>query len=116
MDLTLPRFSIETRVDLAGLLSDMGMGDAFNPAVADLSGITGNRGLILSKVIHQANIDVTEEGTIAAAVTITTGAGAAAPPTKVQFHVDKPFIYLITDTTTGAILFMGRVDDPSIVR
>ena len=116
VDLTFPRFSIESRIDLASVLKIMGMAAPFDTSKADLSGITGDRSLALDKVIHVANIDVTEEGTTASAVTITTGAGAAAPPTKVTLRVDKPFLYLITDTATGAVLFMGRVDDPSITR
>jgi serpin B len=68
-------------------------------------------------VIHEANIDVVEEGTTASAVTVASGeataAGPGPTPPHVQLHVDKPFLYFIRETTTGAILFMGRVDDPS---
>jgi serpin B len=73
-------------------------------------------GLKIDKVIHQANIDVVEDGTTAAAVTVVVGAAAGAAPAEpphVQFHVDKPFLYLIRDSASGAVLFMGRVDDPS---
>ena len=70
----------------------------------------------MSGVIHQANIDVVEEGTTAAAVTVITGATAGPggdDTPKAMLHVDKPFIYVIRDGS-GAILFMGRVDDPSL--
>jgi serpin B len=65
-------------------------------------------------VIHQANIDVVEQGTTAAAVTAVVMEAGSAPAQleRVQFHVDKPFLYLIRDTGSGAVLFMGRVNDP----
>jgi len=117
-DLTLPRFSAESRTDLASALTAMGMPTAFNPDKADLSGITTDQKLSIDKVIHQANIDVVEQGTTASAVTVvlvgTTGGGPEpTPPPPVKFHVDKPFLYFIREGGTGAVLFMGRIDDPS---
>jgi serpin B len=111
--LTLPKFSAESRFDLAKVLQAMGMKAVFTSA-ADLSGITTDEQLALYKVIHQANIDVVEEGTTASAVTVALGWATGGPdtPPKVQFHVDKPFLYLIRDNS-GAVLFMGRIDDPS---
>lgn len=118
VDLTLPRFSAETRINLASLLAAMGMPTAFDPARADLSGITQDEQLYIAKVIHQANIDVVEQGTTAAAVTVvmvaTTGGGdEPTPPPHVTFHVDKPFLYFIRDVRSGAVLFMGRIDNPA---
>jgi serpin B len=116
VDLSLPKFSAETRTDLAAILAAMGMPTAFGDA--DLSGVTTDEKLQLAKVIHQANIDVVEEGVTAAAVTVVTGratSGGEVPP-RVTLHVDKPFLYFIRETTTGTILFMGRIDDPSITR
>jgi serpin B len=119
VDLTLPRFSAETRTDLAAVLSAMGMPTAFTNH-ADLSGITLDEPLAIDKVIHQANIDVDEYGTMASAVTVTTGkataGGPRTSPPHVQFHVDRPFLYFIHDASTGAVLFMGRIDDPSVPR
>jgi serpin B len=121
VDFTLPRFSIDTRFDLTKALTDMGMPTVFSDS-ADLSGVAplgplNPQGLRLDKVIHQANIDVVEEGTTAAAVTVAIGAtggpGDQTPPPHAQFHVDKPFLYLIRDIESGAVLFLGRVDDPS---
>jgi serpin B len=114
VDLTLPKFSAETRVDLADLLAAMGMPTVFTGA-ADLSGITTDEPLALAKVIHQANIDVVEEGTTASAVTVDLGLATVGgePPAKATLHVDKPFLYFIRDRSSGAILFMGRIDDPS---
>jgi serpin B len=120
VDFTLPKFSVDTRVELADTLIAMGMPTVFSDG-ADLSGMAAPGpldpdGLKIDKVIHQANIDVVEDGTTAAAVTVVVGAAAGAapaPPPHVQFHVDKPFLYLIRDSASGAVLFMGRVDDPS---
>jgi serpin B len=116
VDLTLPRFSIDSRFELSDLLSAMGMPTAFTPQ-ADLSGITSETRLMLKKVVHEANIDVVEDGTTAAAVTVVVGAttGGGEPPTwpKAQMHVDRPFLYFVRDTMSRAILFMGVVDDPS---
>jgi serpin B len=117
VDLTLPRFSAETRVDLASMLAAMGMPTLFDRNGADLSGITTVERLYVAKVIHQANIDVVEQGVTAAAVTpVSIRAGSAGPvatPRHVQFHVDKPFLYFIREESTGAVLFMGRIGDPS---
>jgi serpin B len=117
VDLTLPRFSVETRTDLASTLAAMGMPALFDQGAADLSGITTDEKLYIAKVIHQANIDVVEQGTTAAAVTVavgmaTTGGGESLPQ-PVQFHVDRPFLYFIQEQSTGTVLFMGRVVDPS---
>ena len=96
----------------------MGMRTAFDQQAADFSGITEDERLYIGSVIHEANIDVVEEGTTASAVTValekgTMGdPGPITPPPHVVFHVNKPFLYFIKDST-GAILFMGRIDDPS---
>ena len=112
VDLTLPRFSTESRVDLANVLAAMGMPTAFGNA--DLSGITLDEPLTIDHVIHQANIVVGEDGVIASAVTVVTGKSTVGPPpSPVTFHIDKPFLYFIQERSTGAILFMGRIDDPS---
>jgi serpin B len=116
VDLTLPRFSIDSHFELSDALKAMGMPTLFSDA-ADLSGITTAEPLMVGEVVHEANIDVVESGTTAAAVTVvvgvTMGGGPQDPPTKVQFHVNKPFLYFIRDYSDGAVLFMGRVNDPS---
>ncbi len=118
--LWLPKFSVDTRFELSDTLQSMGMNALFSPVAADLTGITTDpiaSPLYIQHVIHQANIDVNEDGVIAAAVTIEVGgkgsAGGDTPPPKVDFHVDKPFIYLIREKVSGTILFMGRVNDPT---
>ena len=114
VDMTLPKFSADSRFELATILQKMGMASAFDPTTADLSGITTDQRLWVDKVVHEANIDVDENGTTAAAVTVVSGRGGAGePPPSTTFHIDKPFLYLIQENTTGAVLFMGRIDDPS---
>ncbi len=117
--LFMPRFGIDTRADLGPVLSAMGMRAAFDPAAADFSGISTRDPLFISSVIHQANIDVDEQGTEAAAATAigfdTTGGCAIPQPVKtVTLRLDRPFLFVVRDVATGAILFMGRVLDPSV--
>jgi serpin B len=114
VDLTLPRFKIETKSDLSSVLSSMGMPLAFDADKADFSGMTTQERLFISKVIHQANISVDENGTEASAATAVVMAAASAQPTQpVTVKVNKPFLFAVRDTGTGAILFLGRVTDPT---
>ena len=97
-------------------LSEMGMKKAFT-SNANFSGMGGEPGeLALSDVIHKAFVDVNEEGTEAAAATAVILATPAAvhiePPTPV-FRADHPFVFLIRDTRSGSILFLGRIVDPA---
>ncbi|MCJ7571450.1 MAG: serpin family protein [Candidatus Thermoplasmatota archaeon] len=110
--LQIPKFKLETEYNLNDILSDMGMTDAFSPGVANFSGMDGTNDLFISKVLHKAFIDVNEEGTEAAAATaIIIGVTAIQEPTT--FIADHPFIFLIQQKETGAILFMGKVMNPS---
>jgi len=113
--LTLPKFSIETKAQLGDTLATLGMPTAFSDA-ADFSGITTAEQLLISEVIHQANIDVDEKGTEAAAATAVVMRAGSAPAEPVTLRVDRPFLFALRDVPTGAILFLGRVADPSITR
>lgn len=117
VELQLPRWDIETSAELADLLTEMGMPTAFTDA-ADFSGISREAALAISAVVHQANITVDENGTEAAAATaVIVGETSAPDPTDVvELHVDRPFLFALRDTTTGAITFLGRVADPSAAR
>ena len=112
VDVYLPRFKLETKYGLGETFKDLGMRQAFDPGQADFSGMTGWRDLFISSIIHQAFVEVNEEGTEAAAATgvIVT---LTAMPTKKIFMADHPFIFIIMDRTTGAILFLGRVANPA---
>jgi serpin B len=112
--LALPKFGIETKTDLASTLAALGMPSAFDDR-ADFSGITTAEQLEISDVIHQANIDVDEKGTEAAATAVVMRA-TAMPAEPVTLRVDRPFLFALRDVPTGSILFLGRVGDPSIAR
>jgi serpin B len=109
--LRMPKFEYESRINLAGTLSEMGMPDAFIPDVADFSGMDGSLNLFISKVIHQASITLDEAGTEAAAATaVVMTYGSVTDPLKIT--IDRPFIYMIRDNLTGTILFLGRIKNP----
>ena len=111
---SLPKLQLRTSISLGDALNAMGMRLAFSPGEADLSGIAGQPGdLFIKAVIHQAYIRVDEAGTEAAAATAAVVAATSAQlPPPISFNVDRPFIFLIRDTETGAILFLGSVSDP----
>jgi serine protease inhibitor len=108
----LPKFKYGFKSLLNDPLIDLGLGIAFND-MADFTRITPPGGIYISRVIHQTFIDVKEEGTEAAAATIVemieTSAGGGGP---VYFTVDRPFLYVIKENSTGALLFMGKVAKP----
>ncbi|HEY9151997.1 MAG TPA: serpin family protein [Anaerolineales bacterium] len=112
--LGLPKFTFTTDFSLSSQLKSLGMTDAFDGNKADFSGMTGNRDLFISDVIHKAFVAVDEKGTEAAAATAVIMVGMSAPvQQKVHLVVDHPFIFVIRDLTSGQILFIGRVLNPS---
>jgi serpin B len=111
--LAFPKFGTETKVDLATVLAALGMPDAFDPDRADFSGITTQERLYISAVIHQANIDVDEKGTEAAAATAVVMRATAMPADHVTFNVDHPFVFALRDVETGAIVFLGQITTPA---
>lgn len=115
--LRLPKFKVETEVSLAAPFKGLGMKQAFSGEKADFAGMLGKDkapGTIwIHDILHKAVIDVTETGTEAAAATgVIMATRAARPSEPVELNVDRPFLYLLTDRQTNAILFMGRVLDP----
>ena len=111
VDVFLPRFTLEESYDMEELLQELGMTDAFAEAQADFSGMSSRRGLHLSKVVHKSFMEVTEEGTEAAAA---TGAVVMMRSLSVvpRFCADRPFLFFIQHGKTGAILFCGRFCSP----
>ena len=115
VDIEFPKFKYEYEIKLNDVLSDMGMEVAFLPLDADFSGINKNRDLYIDYVKHKSFIEVNEEGTEAAAVTIVAIADYAADPeSSISFNVNRPFLFAITEKSTGAILFIGTVKNPQL--
>jgi serpin B len=112
VDLSMPKFQSESRFGLGEILAGLGMPDAFDAQKADFSGMTGKPDLMISSVLHQATIDVNEEGTEAAAATAVAMSVTSMPGQSYTIRLDKPFIYVIYETTTNTITFMGRVVNP----
>jgi serpin B len=112
----LPRFKLEWGEELSGRLRSLGVQDAFDPMAADFSGMNGTGNLFVRTVRHRAFVEVNEEGTEAAGATVLempkSAPGEGAPRLPPVFRADHPFVFLIRDLRTGAILFLGRVADP----
>jgi serpin B len=109
--LTMPKFEFDSDFSLKDALTAMGMPAAFS-AEANFSGMTGDRALSIAEVIHKAFVSVDEEGTEAAAATAVVMLESAMPGQPVEVTIDHPFMFLIRDIETGALLFVGRVVDP----
>jgi serpin B len=116
VDVFLPRFTMSTEYQLPGVLGKMGMKKAFLLASADFSGMTETREpLALDQILHKTFLKIDEEGTEAVAVTVVGGMGGMTPVKKTPiFRADHPFLFMIRDTRTGCILFMGRVMNPPV--
>lgn len=114
VDVYLPRFKFESKYFMVKTLKGMGMNAAFSDD-ADFSGMTGAKDLCISDVIHQAFVDVNEEGTEAAAATgvIVRKITCIRPNLIKIFRADHPFSFLIQQNSTRNILFMGRVNNPT---
>lgn len=112
INLSMPKFKTESSFGLADTLKQLGMKSAFDKDSADFSGITGNKDLYISGVVHKAFIDVNEEGTEAAAATAAMMNTTSLPAESYELVFDHPFIYVIYDQMTGTIVFMGRVVAP----
>ncbi len=112
--LGFPRFEYRTQASLKDALKEMGMPIAFEGGLADFSAMSPDgKNLFIQDVVHEAFIAVDEDGTEAAAATAVVVGRTSAPQDTVELTVDRPFLYAIRDNETGAILFLGRVVDPS---
>ncbi|NXV90279.1 A1AT2 antiproteinase, partial [Calonectris borealis] len=111
--LDLPKFSISGSYDVMSLFQKMGVTEVFSDQ-ADLSGVADKTHLKVSKAIHKAVVDVSENGTEAAAVTVIEIIPMSAefpPPPHIRFN--RPFLMIIVDKTTHSILFMGKIVNPA---
>ncbi|XP_068227034.1 leukocyte elastase inhibitor-like [Palaemon carinicauda] len=112
VEVTLPRFKLTTRLEgeLKSALATLGIRDLFDPVFGNLTGFSHSKTLYADKAIHEAVVEVSEEGTVAAAASgiLVTRFGGNI----VQFSVNRPFIFLITDKITGVTLFAGKLVHP----
>ena len=111
LDLRLPRFRMEERYNLSTALRALGMGKAFNPSIQHFPRLAKGE-LGIGEVLQSVFISVDEGGTEAAAATIATIIAEEELPPSLRpypFHVNRPFLFLIKENKTGAILFMGQV-------
>jgi serpin B len=113
VSLTLPKFKFRTQAGLRDALVALGMKTAFDSSAADFSGMTKQERLNIDDVIHEAYIAVDEEGTEAAAATAVIMRASGMPMQPVELTIDRPFLFALRDVETGAVLFLGRVTDPT---
>ena len=110
VDLKLPRFTTEMKLSLKDIIAKLGAPSMFDASRSDFSSFASGN-VYVSEMLQKAKIEVSEEGTKAAAVTMGMGKLTSIrpdEPRRVDFHCDHPFIYMIQDNYTGAILFMGQ--------
>jgi serpin B len=112
VDLYLPKFTLDFSKSLKSDLAALGMGIVFDPVRADLSRVSQGGGIYVSDVIHKTYVDVNEEGTEAAAVTVITVVTTVMIENPVM-RIDHPFIFAIREHQSGTILFIGKVDSPA---
>ena len=110
--LGMPKYEIRSSFGLVPALADLGMSTAFG-SEADFSGIDGTRDLYISDVVHQAFVAVDEAGTEAAAATAVIIGVTSMPVAPFELTLDRPFVFLLRDVQTGAILFAGRLVNPA---
>jgi serpin B len=111
VELGLPRFTTRFGASLPSPLTALGMGIAFNPALADFSALAPDT--YVSDIEHQTVVEVDESGTVAAGATTITVAPTVAGLPPAQFLIDQPFFYAIRDDQTGALLFIGTMENPT---
>jgi len=106
----VPKFVLDSRLDLVSVLDSLGVGELFSPQRCDLSGATNHdSGLWVSAVTHHGVVDVNERGTLAAAA---TGIQIDMTSLPGEFRANRPFLFFIRDDRTGTVLFLGRLSDP----
>ncbi|XP_077290324.1 uncharacterized protein LOC143914106 [Arctopsyche grandis] len=109
LEVYMPRFKISSDLSMKKILQGMGIVTAFDPVLANFSGIASNKELYLSKVSHKAFIDVTEDGTVASAATIGMLVDRITPG---KLKLDRPFMFMIVEKSTNSIVFSGTYRKP----
>lgn len=112
VDLYIPKFKLAYEKSLNDILIALGMGTAFDPLQADFTKMYKGGGIVISEVKHKTFVEVNEEGTEAAAVTSVEFEYASAPLPKLM-KVNRPFLFVIRENSSGTILFIGKIMDPS---
>jgi len=112
VELIMPKFKIEYKALLNDALSNMGMEIAFTDRADFTRLFVEKYGLMISRVIHKAVIEVNEEGTEAAAVTGVEESLTSLPPEKLMLTLNRPFLFFIREKHSGSILFAGKLLDP----
>ncbi len=110
--LELPKFKLEYKLIMNQVLKNLGMGVAFVPGQADFSRIVDDIELFISKVLHKTFVQVDEEGTEAAAVTVVEISFTSIKPNGNLMRVDRPFMFVLRERQSGTILFMGKILNP----
>jgi len=113
VEVGLPKFRVEQKVELRKALTALGMKSAFDMAMADFSGMREHDSLFIGDVIHKAVVETDEQGTVAAAATADIIYEGEAPHFRF-FRADHPFIFIIQERESGSILFIGRVENPAL--
>merc|ERR1719495_976998 len=114
VELSLPKFKLESQHDLNEPLQSLGMKDMFDSTKADFSVMTGGpKSLYVSEVVQKAFIEVNEDGAEAAAATAGIMMMRSMPMPPEEFRADRPFLFFLRDKLTGMLLFQGRLSDPS---
>lgn len=111
VELKLPKFSFEKRYEFVPILERMGVGDLFQ-STANLDGFSDSHKILLDDAVHKAKIDVDESGSTAAAATVLFSFRSSRPLDPLQFHCNHPFLFLIYDHRSRAILFSGIYRGP----
>ncbi len=113
IELHLPKFHFTSEFELSSALHSLGMKAAFDAGQADFSDMDGTRDLYIGRVLHKAFVAVDEKGTEAAAATAVVMRVTAALPSGIVVTVDRPFLLVIRDLSSGQILFLGQVLNPA---
>ena len=113
VNLSVPKFDVNSKIDLSDSLKKLGVTDVFSPKSADFSPLAQNsKGIAITQATHGSRVRIDEEGCEAVAYTVMLGAGSAPPPPEIiDFKLDRPFIFVIT-SEQGLPLFVGIVNQP----